>query len=179
MSTIKVKEKQFAISIPEAEILTAVQRVADAINHDLEGKEPLFLSVLNGAFMFTADLMKRITIPCEVSFIKLSSYEGTSSTGQVRQLMGLNQCIKGRTVVIVEDIVDTGLTMQKLLELLQAQEPAEVHIATLLLKPDKLKVPLHIEYAALQIPNDFIVGYGLDYDGFGRNYKDIYTVVSD
>ena len=179
MSTIKVKEKQFAISIPEAEILTAVQRVADDINHDLEGKEPLFLSVLNGAFMFTADLMKRITIPCEVSFIKLSSYEGTSSTGQVRQLMGLNQCIKGRTVVIVEDIVDTGLTMQKLLELLQAQEPAEVHIATLLLKPDKLKVPLHIEYAAMQIPNDFIVGYGLDYDGFGRNYKDIYTVVSD
>ena len=179
MSTIKVKEKQFAISIPEAEILTAVQRVADAINHDLEGKEPLFLSVLNGAFMFTADLMKRITIPCEVSFIKLSSYEGTSSTGQVRQLMGLNQCNKGRTVVIVEDIVDTGLTMQKLLELLQAQEPAEVHIATLLLKPDKLKVPLHIEYAAMQIPNDFIVGYGLDYDGFGRNYKDIYTVVSD
>ena len=179
MSTIKVKEKQFAISIPEAEILTAVQRVADAINHDLEGKVPLFLSVLNGAFMFTADLMKRITIPCEVSFIKLSSYEGTSSTGQVRQLMGLNQCIKGRTVVIVEDIVDTGLTMQKLLELLQAQEPAEVHIATLLLKPDKLKVPLHIEYAAMQIPNDFIVGYGLDYDGFGRNYKDIYTVVSD
>ena len=179
MSTIKVKEKQFAISIPEAEILTAVQRVADAINHDLEGKDPLFLSVLNGAFMFTADLMKRITIPCEVSFIKLSSYEGTSSTGQVRQLMGLNQCIKGRTVVIVEDIVDTGLTMQKLLELLQAQEPAEVHIAALLLKPDKLKVPRHIEYAAMQIPNDFIVGYGLDYDGFGRNYKDIYTVVSD
>ena len=179
MSTIKVKEKQFAISIPEAEILTAVQRVADAINHDLEGKEPLFLSVLNGAFMFTADLMKRITIPCEVSFIKLSSYEGTSSTGQVRQLMGLNQCIKGRTVVIVEDIVDTGLTMQKLLQPLQAQEPAEVHIATLLLKPDKLKVPLHIEYAAMQIPNDFIVGYGLDYDGFGRYYKDIYTVVSD
>lgn len=179
MSTIKVKEKQFAISIPETEILTAVQRVADAINRNLEGKEPLFLSVLNGAFMFTADLMKHITIPCEVSFIKLSSYEGTSSTGQVRQLMGLNQCIKGRTVVIVEDIVDTGLTMQKLLELLQAQEPAEVHIATLLLKPDKLKVPLHIEYAAMQIPNDFIVGYGLDYDGFGRNYKDIYTVIGE
>ena len=179
MSTIKVKEKQFAISIPETEILTAVQRVADAINRDLEGKEPLFLSVLSGAFMFTADLMKHITIPCEVSFIKLSSYEGTSSTGQVRQLMELNQCIKGRTVVIVEDIVDTGLTMQKLLELLQAQEPAEVHIATLLLKPDKLKVPLHIEYAAMQIPNDFIVGYGLDYDGFGRNYKDIYTVIGE
>lgn len=179
MSTIKVKEKEFAISIPESEILTAVQRVADAINRDLEGKDPLFLSVLNGAFMFTADLMKRITIPCEISFIKLSSYEGTSSTGEVRQLLGLNQSIQGRTVVIVEDIVDTGLTMQKLLELLDAQQPAEVHIATLLLKPDKLKVPLNIEYSAMQIPNDFIVGYGLDYDGFGRNYKDIYTVVSD
>ena len=179
MSTIKGKEKEFAISIPESEILTAVQRVADAINRDLEGKDPLFLSVLNGAFMFTADLMKRITIPCEISFIKLSSYEGTSSTGEVRQLLGLNQSIQGRTVVIVEDIVDTGLTMQKLLELLDAQQPAEVHIATLLLKPDKLKVPLNIEYAAMQIPNDFIVGYGLDYDGFGRNYKDIYTVVSD
>ena len=179
MSTINIIKKEFAISIPESEILTAVQRVADAINRDLEGKDPLFLSVLNGAFMFTADLMKRITIPCEISFIKLSSYEGTSSTGEVRQLLGLNQSIQGRTVVIVEDIVDTGLTMQKLLELLDAQQPAEVHIATLLLKPDKLKVPLNIEYSAMQIPNDFIVGYGLDYDGFGRNYKDIYTVVSD
>lgn len=177
--TIKVKEKTFSISIPEEEILTAVGRVADAINRDLAGKEPLFLSVLNGAFMFTADLMKRITIPCEISFIKLSSYQGTSSTGEVRQLMGLNQSIEGRTVVIVEDIVDTGLTMQKLLELLEAQHPADVHIATLLLKPDKLQVPLNIEYAAMQIPNDFIVGYGLDYDGYGRNYKDIYTVVSD
>lgn len=176
--TIQVKDKRFAISIPEQEILAAVQRVADAINRDLEGKDPLFLSVLNGAFMFTADLMKRITIPCEVSFIKLSSYQGTSSTGQVRQLLGLNQSIQGRTVVIVEDIVDTGLTMQELLQLLAAQQPAEVHIATLLVKPDKLQVPLHIEYAAMQIPNDFIVGYGLDYDGFGRNYKDIYTVVN-
>lgn len=177
MSTIQIKDKQFTISIPEEEILQSVQRVADAINRDLEGKNPLFLSVLNGAFMYTADLMKRIQIPCEISFIKLSSYSGTSSTGEVKQLVGLNQDIKGRTVVIVEDIVDTGLTMQRLLEILAEKEPAEVHISTLLVKPEKLQVPLTIDYAAMEIPNDFIVGYGLDYDGFGRNYKDIYTVV--
>lgn len=176
MSTIQIKDKQFTISIPEEEILQSVQRVADAINRDLEGKNPLFLSVLNGAFMYTADLMKRIQIPCEISFIKLSSYSGTSSTGEVKQLVGLNQDIKGRTVVIVEDIVDTGLTMQRLLEILAEKEPAEVHISTLLVKPEKLQVPLTIDYAAMEIPNDFIVGYGLDYDGFGRNYKDIYTV---
>lgn len=176
MSTIQIKDKQFTISIPEEEILQSVQRVADAINRDLEGKNPLFLSVLNGAFMYTADLMKRIQIPCEISFIKLSSYSGTSSTGEVKQLVGLNQDIKGRTVVIVEDIVDTGLTMQRLLEILAEKEPAEVHISTLLVKPEKLQVPLMIDYAAMEIPNDFIVGYGLDYDGFGRNYKDIYTV---
>ncbi len=177
MSTIQIKDKQFTISIPEEEILQSVQRVADAINRDLEGKNPLFLSVLNGAFMYTADLMKRIQIPCEISFIKLSSYSGTSSTGEVKQLVGLNQDIKGRTVVIVEDIVDTGLTMQRLLEILAEKEPAEVHISTLLVKPEKLQVPLTVDYAAMEIPNDFIVGYGLDYDGFGRNYKDIYTVV--
>lgn len=177
MSIIQIKDKQFTISIPEEEILQSVQRVADAINRDLEGKNPLFLSVLNGAFMYTADLMKRIQIPCEISFIKLSSYSGTSSTGEVKQLVGLNQDIKGRTVVIVEDIVDTGLTMQRLLEILAEKEPAEVHISTLLVKPEKLQVPLTIDYAAMEIPNDFIVGYGLDYDGFGRNYKDIYTVV--
>lgn len=177
MSTIQIKDKQFTISIPEEEILQSVQRVADAINRDLEGKNPLFLSVLNGAFMYTADLMKRIQIPCEISFIKFSSYSGTSSTGEVKQLVGLNQDIKGRTVVIVEDIVDTGLTMQRLLEILAEKEPAEVHISTLLVKPEKLQVPLTIDYAAMEIPNDFIVGYGLDYDGFGRNYKDIYTVV--
>lgn len=177
MSTIRIKDKQFSVSIPEAEILKAVDRVAEQINRDLAGKNPLFLSVLNGAFMFTADLMKRITIPCEISFIKLASYEGTSSTGKIRQMIGLTQPVEGRTLVIVEDIVDTGLTMQYMLETLQAQHPKEVHIASLLVKPEKLKVPLHIEYAALHIPNDFIVGYGLDYDGYGRNYKDIYTVI--
>jgi hypoxanthine phosphoribosyltransferase len=177
MSTIKIKDKEFAVSIPESDILREVKRVAEEINRDLDGKNPLFLSVLNGSFMFAADLMKNITIPCQISFVKLASYAGTSSTGNMKELVGLSEDITGRTVVIVEDIVDTGFTMQHLLQKLAERQPESVHIATLLVKPDKLKVDLNIEYAAMHIPNDFIVGYGLDYDGFGRNYRDIYTVV--
>ncbi len=161
----------------EQDILKEVTRVANEINRDLAGKNPLFLSVLNGSFMFTSDLMKRITIPCEISFVKLASYQGVSSTGVIKEVIGINEDISGRTIVIVEDIVDTGLTMQRLLETLGTRGPKEIHIASLLVKPDKLKVDLNIEYVAMNIPNDFIVGYGLDYDGFGRNYPDIYTVV--
>lgn len=179
MNTIQIKDKTFAVSIKEEDILQEVSRVANEISRDLAGKNPLFLSVLNGSFMFAADLLKRITIPCEISFVKMASYSGTSSTGAVKELIGLNEDISGRTVVIVEDIVDTGFTMQRMLEVLRAKNPAEIHIATLLVKPDKLAVDLDIEYAAMHIPNDFIVGYGLDYDGHGRNYKDIYTVVNE
>lgn len=177
MNTIQIKDKQFKTFISEASILKEVTRVAGEINADLADDNPLFISVLNGSFMFTADLMKRLTIPCEISFVKLASYEGTSSTGKVKELVGLNENITGRTVVIVEDIVDTGLTMQRLIETLRAQHPKEIRIATLLLKPDKLKVDLDIRYVAMRIPNDFIVGYGLDYEGLGRNYRDIYSVV--
>lgn len=177
--TIRIKDKTFAISIPEADILREVDRVAAELNRDLAGKAPLFLSVLNGSFMFMADLMKRIDIPCEVSFVKLASYQGAKSTGRVKELIGLNENLEGRTVVIVEDIVDSGLTMQRLVEQLAVHRPDKIHIVTLLLKPDRLTVDLDIEYVAMRIPNDFIVGYGLDYDGLGRNYKDIYTVVSD
>ena len=177
MDTIQIKDKQFKTFIPEADILKEVARVADEINRDLADDNPLFISVLNGSFMFASDLMKYLVIPCEISFVKLASYEGTSSTGKVKELVGLNEDITGRTVVIVEDIVDTGLTMQRLLETLQALRPKEIRIATLLVKPDKLKVDLDIHYVAMRIPNDFIVGYGLDYEGFGRNYRDIYSVV--
>ena len=179
MSVIQIKDKKFAVSIPEETILKEVSRVAAEINRDLAGKNPLFLSVLNGSFMFTADLMKRINIPCEISFVKLASYQGVASTGKVKEVIGITEDLTDRTIVIVEDIVDTGLTMQRLLETLGTRRPKEIHIATLLLKPEKLKVDLDIEYVAMQIPNDFIVGYGLDYDGLGRNYKDIYTVVND
>ena len=118
-----------------------------------------------------------ITVPCEVSFVKMSSYQGTSSTGKVKELIGLNEDIKGRTIIIVEDIVESGLTMQKIIETLKARGPEAVYVCTMLLKPDCLKVPLDIKYAAMEIPNDFIVGYGLDYDQQGRNLRDIYTVV--
>lgn len=177
MDIIQIKDKRFKTFIPEAQILQEVSRVANEIMNDLKDEKPLFVSVLNGSFMFTADLMKYLDMPCEVSFVKLASYEGTSSTGKVKELVGLNDDITGRTVVIVEDIVDTGLTMQRLVETLKARNPKEVRIATLLVKPDKLQVPLDIHYVAMNIPNDFIVGYGLDYDGLGRNYRDIYTVI--
>jgi hypoxanthine phosphoribosyltransferase len=179
MESIQIKDKKFAISITEEQILKEVDRVAAEINRDLKDKNPLFLSVLNGSFMFTADLMKRITIPCEISFVKLASYQGISSTGKITEVIGENEDISGRCVVIVEDIVDTGLTMQRLLETLGTRNPKEIHIASLLVKPEKLQVPLNIKYAAMNIPNDFIVGYGLDYDGLGRNYKDIYTVINE
>lgn len=177
MDIIQIKDKRFKTFIPEEKILAEVARVAADINRDLADSHPLFLSVLNGSFMFTADLMKFLTMPCELSFVKLASYEGTSSTGKVKELVGLNEDITGRTVVIVEDIVDTGFTMQRMLEMLKAHNPKEIRIATLLVKPDKLKVDLDIDYVAMNIPNDFIVGYGLDYDGLGRNYRDIYTVM--
>ena len=179
MSTIQIKDKSFTTFLPEEKILKEVARVAGEINRDLEGKNPLLLSVLNGSFMFTADLMKNLTIPCEVSFVKMASYQGTESSGKVKHLIGLNTDIKDRTVVIVEDIVDTGRTMVNLLETLRAYEPKEIRIATLLVKPGKLEVELPLDYVAMSIPDDFIVGYGLDYDDLGRNYRDIYTVVND
>ena len=177
MDAIKIKDKDFAVSIPESKILCEVERLAAQISRDLEGKNPLFLGILNGSFMFAADLFRRITIPAEISFVKFASYDGVSSTGVIKELIGLTEDIAGRTIVMVEDIIDTGCTMKKLLEDLGARAPESIHVCTLLLKPEKLKVALDVEYVALEIPNDFIVGYGLDYDGYGRNLKDIYTVV--
>ena len=179
MSVVKIKDKTFKTSIPEAQILERVKAVADRINTDMAGKNPLLLAMLNGSFVFAADLMRMISVPCEISFVKMSSYQGTSSTGNVKQLLGLNEDIKGRTVIIVEDIVESGLTMRTLLDTLKEKEPAEIQICTLLLKPDCLKVPLDIKYVAIEIPNDFILGYGLDYDQQGRNLRDIYTVVEE
>ena len=177
MSVIQIKDKRFETFIPEERILREVERVAHEISRDLKGCDPLFVSVLNGSFMFAADLMKHIRIPSQISFIKLASYEGTSSTGVIKEVMGLSEDITGRTVVVIEDIVDTGQTMQRLLETLGTRRPKAIKIATLLVKPDKLTVDLDIDYVAMKVPNDFIVGYGLDYDGYGRNYRDIYAVV--
>ncbi len=177
MENVTVRDRKFTVSITEETIKRRVAEVAAQISKDLEGKNPLFLAVLNGSFIFAADLMRGITIPCEITFMRMSSYEGTSSTGNVQQLIGLKENIKGRTVVIIEDIIDSGLTMKSLLETLADKEPADVRIASLLVKPGNLKVKLDVPYCCFEIPNDFIVGYGLDYDGEGRNLPHIYTVV--
>ena len=177
METIQIKDKRFRISIPEEEIKARVKAVAEQINKDMADKNPLFLCVLNGSFIFAADLMREITIPCEISFVKLASYAGTMSTGKVTEVIGINEDLSDRHIVIVEDIVDTGRTMQRMIETLGTRNPASIHICALLVKPEKLEVPLNIEYAALEIPNNFIVGYGLDYDQQGRNFRDIYTIV--
>lgn len=176
-NTIQVKDKTFAVSIPQEKIISEVKRVAGEISRDYAGREPVFLAVLNGSFVFAADLLREISLPCEISFVRLASYQGVSTTGEIREIMGLNIDITGRPVVIVEDIVDTGLTMAHMIETLKKHNPSSVDICTLLLKPGKLQVDLDIRYCCMQIPNDFIVGYGLDYDGFGRNTKDIYTLV--
>ncbi|MBQ5643231.1 MAG: hypoxanthine phosphoribosyltransferase [Bacteroidaceae bacterium] len=177
MGTIRVHDKEFAPSIPAEDIMAQVRRVAEEINKDYEGQQPLFLVVLNGAFVFAADLMREISVPAEVSFVKLASYEGTSSTGTVREVIGLNTDITGRPIIIVEDIVESGITMAHMIETLKKQNPKSIDICTLLVKPEKLEVKLDIRYVAMEIPNDFILGYGLDYDGLGRGLKDIYTIV--
>jgi hypoxanthine phosphoribosyltransferase len=179
MSKVKIKDKVFETSITEAEIKANVKAVADQISRDMEGKNPLLLAVLNGSFIFAADLMRMITIPCEISFVKLASYQGTTSTGKISEVIGINEDLTGRTVIIVEDIVDTGLTMKRMVESIGTRHPESVHICSLLVKPDKLQVDLDIEYVAMKIPNDFIVGYGLDYDQQGRNLSDIYTLVEE
>lgn len=176
MQTVQIKDKQFEIAIPAATIQQAVKTLAEKISSDLKDTEPIFVVVLNGAFMFASDLLKNISIPCEVSFVKLSSYHGTYSSGKVKELVGLQEDIKGRTVVIVEDIIDTGVTMEMLLHQILSKDPKEVKVASFFLKPEALKKNVPLDYIALRIPNDFIVGYGLDYDGFGRNLADVYSL---
>ena len=179
MGMVKIKDKTFKTSISEAEIKQRVKELAQRISHDLEGKNPLLLGVLNGSFIFAADLMREMTIPCEISFVKLASYQGVLSTGKVKEIIGINENLSGRDIVIVEDIVDTGRTMKQMVDSLATRNPASVRICTLFVKPDKLEEPLDIEYAAFSIPNDFILGYGLDYDQQGRGLKEIYTLVEE
>ena len=177
MDTVKIKDKSFRVSIPEAEIKERVKALAEQMSKDLEGKNPIFLGVLNGSFIFAADLMREMTIPCEISFVKLASYQGTTSTGKVREVLGINEDLSGRTVVIVEDIVESGQTMKQMIESLGTRNPESVRICTLFFKPEKLKEELNLDYVAFSIPDDFILGYGLDYDGLGRELKDVYSIV--
>ncbi|MDO4930658.1 MAG: hypoxanthine phosphoribosyltransferase [Bacteroidales bacterium] len=177
MENVQVKDKTFSIFLTEEQIKARVQEMATKINKDLAGKRPLFMAVLNGSFIFAADLIRQIDIPCDITFVRMASYIGTQSTGRVKELIGLNEVIEGRTVVVLEDIIDTGLTMRELVSILKAKHPAEIRIASLVVKPDSLKVELDINYHCFDIPNKFIVGYGLDYDGEGRNLPAIYAVV--
>ncbi len=177
MATITIHDKQFETYISEEQILQKVKEIADAINKDYEGKKPLFIPILNGAFMFASDLFKCISIQAEVSFIKLASYKGMKSSGNIITAIGLDYDLYGRDVVIVEDIVDTGKTLNEFLPKLEHQQPASLKIAALLHKPEATIYPLSIAYTGFIIPNKFVVGYGLDYDGQGRNLKEIYQVV--
>ncbi|MCK9291569.1 MAG: hypoxanthine phosphoribosyltransferase [Bacteroidales bacterium] len=178
MSRIRVHDKEFEIYIPQDQIERSIKKVAEQINRDMAGKNPLFLVVLNGAFMFAAELFKNITIDCEISFVKLSSYSGTASTSVVRELIGLDHSMTGRAVIIVEDIVDSGLTVLFTVDKLKKLEAAEVRIATMLFKPNAFKYNFSIDYICMEIPNDFIIGYGLDFNEHARNLPDIYKIVT-
>ena len=177
MNRITIKDKTFETSMPEAEIKNRVKELAQQMSRDLEGKNPLFLAVLNGAFIFAADLIREMTIPCEISFVKLASYQGTTSTGTIHEVIGINENLSGRTVVIVEDIVESGLTIKRMMEQIGTRNPASVQVCTLFFKPERLKEDLKLDYVAFEIPNDFILGYGLDYDQQGRGLRDLYTLV--
>jgi len=173
---ITIKDKQFKPFISHELIEEKITTVAQKLNTDYEGKTPILVGILNGAFIFAADLVRHLTFDHEIHFAKFSSYEGMNTTGKVKQLIGLNVDIKDRDIIIVEDIVDTGITMANLVPQFLSQGARSVEIATLLMKPGKLSVELDVKYCAMEIPNEFIVGYGLDYDGLGRQYKDIYVV---
>jgi hypoxanthine phosphoribosyltransferase len=175
-NTIRVHDKTFVEYIAAAQIQAAVQTIAAQINADYAEKRPLFIGVLNGSFMFAADLLKYVTIPCEISFVKLQSYSGMGSTGKVVEAIGLTEVIKNRHLIIIEDIIDTGRTLSGFVETLAQAEPDSVAIATLLLKPEALQVPIAPRYCGIEIPNKFVVGYGLDYDGLGRNFASIYQL---
>jgi hypoxanthine phosphoribosyltransferase len=177
MERVQVRELVFENFISRENIDQAVQKVADQINRDYAGKEPLLLAVLNGAFMFASDLMKKITIPCEITFVKFSSYVGVSTTEEVKELIGVDKGVTGRDVIIVEDIIDTGITLEKILEEVGKLGPSSMKIAAFCFKPEAFRKSYPIDYLGLEIPNNFIVGYGLDYNGFGRNLPDIYTLV--
>ena len=177
MNSIHLHDKTFKPFIPSNQIHKAIDAIAEQMNRELKEEPlPLFVSVLNGAFMFTADLIRKMDFDLELSFIKVSSYCGTQSTGEVNEIIGLNTSVEGRTVVIVEDIVDTGVTVEKLVEMLKKHHPTQIKICTFLLKPDQYKKSIPLDYVALMIPNAFIVGYGLDYNSLGRQLPDIYVI---
>ncbi len=179
MKTVKVLDKKFKLSISAETIAKAVKEMAGKINNDLAGKEVIFIGILNGSFMFASDLFKLIDFDAQITFLKLASYQGTSSSGKVKRLIGINENIENKVVVILEDIVDTGVTLESIIKQLKGYEPAEIRMATLLFKPEAYQKEIKLDYVGIEIPNEFIIGYGLDYDGFARNLPEIYTLIAE
>jgi hypoxanthine phosphoribosyltransferase len=179
MKKVTINDREFELFIPYEKIRSVIEQMAEQMNLDFKEKNPLFLCILNGSFMFATEIFKRISsLDAEISFIKLASYTGTQTSGEIKQLIGLNEDLSGRTVVVLEDIVDSGITISNTIEQIRSKNPADVKIATLLLKPEALKTNVQLDYVGIEIPNDFIVGYGLDYDRKGRNLIDIYKVIN-
>ena len=176
MKRIKVHDKEFEIFIHGDRLQKVISEMAEQINNDLAGKEVIFMGILNGAFMFASDLVRQIRLDCQITFLKLASYTGTSSTGNVKRLIGINEDIHNKTVVILEDIVDTGVTLEDIIKQLTGYEPREIRVATMLLKPEAYLKNITIDYVGIEIPREFVVGYGLDYEGYARNLTDIYKV---
>ena len=179
METIAIRDREFKKYIPHEKILSVIHEMADRMRPGLVGKDPLFVCVLNGVFMFAAELIKSINlVESEITFVKMASYRGTHSTGIIHQLIGLHENIEGRTIVVLEDIIDSGSTIENIIHQLNEMHPGEVKIAALLLKPAALIKEVQVDFVGMEIPNDFIVGFGLDYDGYGRNLPDIYTIIN-
>jgi hypoxanthine phosphoribosyltransferase len=178
MNEISILGKTFRESIPEDRLQRRVEELAVEINNDLSDKDVIFLGILNGAFLFAADLFRKIEFPVRISFLKLASYKGTGSSGTVKELIGWNENIKGKTVVIIEDIVDTGNTIERIVDELIIRKAGEVRIAALFFKPSAYLKDISLDYVGFEIPDDFVIGYGLDYDGYGRNLPSVYTLVS-
>jgi hypoxanthine phosphoribosyltransferase len=176
-NVVALHDKTFELYIHQKDIVQTIAELAHTIAADYAGKRPLFLSVLNGSFMFTADLLRHYTGECEVSFVKLASYQGTTTTGAIKELIGINEDIKNRDIILLEDIVDTGNTIEALFAALEPHAPASIKVATLLYKLEAYTKTFPIDYKAITIPNKFVVGFGLDYDGLGRNLPNIYQLI--
>lgn len=177
MKEIRILDKTFRELITEKAILCRIDELARQMNNDLAGKDVVFLGILNGAFLFAADLFRRINLQARISFVKLASYEGTSSSGSIKELIGWNEDIKNKTIVVIEDIVDTGNTLERIVDELVIRKASEIKIAAMFYKPAAYTKNIPVDYVGFKIPNDFVVGYGLDYDGYGRNLSSVYTLI--
>ena len=177
MKEVKVSDRLFRLAIPSTRIREAVAVIATRMNGELNDKDVIFLGILNGSFMFASDLLRQINFNCRISFVKLASYKGTSSSGYVERLIGINENLNNKTVVILEDIVDTGQTLEFIIGQLKEYKPGDIRVATLLFKKDVYRKDIKLDYVGIEVPSDYIIGYGLDYNGYGRNLEDIYAII--